>query len=212
MGCGRTDTGVHARSYFVHFDSQQTLDAGLIREMNSFLPKDIAVYRFFKANILGHKGKPTHARFDAYERHYEYIINLRKDPFARFLKTELHQKNLNVDRMNAAASRLREFSNFKTLSKLDADTKDHICELYFANWKQDGHDLVFTISANRFLRSMVRKTVGTLIRIGMGKMTEEEMVDAIKSQDPERSGMMAPPDGLYLKKVFYPKDAFQELR
>ncbi|MCB0738021.1 MAG: tRNA pseudouridine(38-40) synthase TruA [Bacteroidetes bacterium] len=205
-GCGRTDAGVHASQFFVHFGSAQELSSDLVREMNAFLPRDIACKRLWRVSDHLERQK-LHARFDAYERRYKYIISVGKDPFGIGLKTSLWAPNMNVELMQQAADVLPEYENFKAFTRLESAVKNHLCEFKWAKWTQEGDDLVFEVCANRFLRSMVRKLVGTMVAIGTGKMTIDQMREAIDLQDPTKTGMVAPPDGLYLTHVFYPENA-----
>ena len=207
-GCGRTDTGVHARKFFLHFESEQTFDASLGYELNAFLPRDIACKKLYKvAAHLDHYR--LHARFDAYERQYEYLIALEKDPFGIGHKTVFYSQKLNLDIMHEAAALLPNYSNFRAFSKLETTGKSNECKMYWAKWEQDGNQLKFTISANRFLRSMVRKIVGTMIWLGSGRMTLDEFKAGIESQDPTKTGLVAPPDGLYLIDIKYPDNSLE---
>ena len=199
-GCGRTDSGVHARQFFAHFDldgnpdNQQVENA--VSELNSFLPSDIAVYRIFRV------ADNAHARFDANTRTYHYYINICKDPFLeRFAWT--YRASLEVDAMNKAAMMLPEFSDFTSFAKLHSDAKTNICRISAASWSLEGRQLVFTITADRFLRNMVRAIVGTLIEVGRGKLTPEYFREVILSKDRGAAGMSAPAKGLFLQKVDY---------
>lgn len=207
-GCGRTDTGVHAKQFFVQFDTEQELTKDLVHEMNAFLPRDIACYNLWivSDHLENHK---AHARFDAYERQYEYILARKKDPFGIGLKTVFYTQDLDFDIMQRAAEILPEYKNFRTFSKLETNTKKFECQMNWAKWERVGNDFVFNINANRFLRSMVRKIVGTMVWMGTGRMTIDEFRAALESQDPTRSGMVAPPDGLSLVKVKYPENTLQ---
>ncbi|MBI1183102.1 tRNA pseudouridine(38-40) synthase TruA [bacterium] len=209
-GCGRTDTGVHARQYFVHFDTEQQLTRDLVHEMNAFLPRDIACYNLYRvAAHLNHHD--LHARFNAFERQYEYIISLRKDPFGMGTKTAFYSQQLDIELMQQAADVLPEYSNFRAFSKLETNVKNFECQMNWAKWERKGNELVFNINANRFLRSMVRKIVGTMVWIGTGRMGIDDMREALESGDPTKSGMVAPPDGLYLVKIRYPENALEQL-
>ncbi len=207
-GCGRTDTGVHAKQFFLQFDTHQELSNDLVAEMNSFLPRDIACHNLWIVadHLENHK---LHARFDAYERQYEYILSRRKDPFGIGQKTVFYTQDLDLDIMQKAAEILPEYSNFRTFSKLETSVKNFECQMNWAKWEQVGNDLIFNINANRFLRSMVRKIVGTMVWMGTGRMTIEQFREAIETGDPAKSGMVAPPDGLYLIKVKYPENTLQ---
>lgn len=196
-GAGRTDTGVHARQMFAHFDHDALDGEFLTQRLNSFLPKDIAVYRF----IPLHDG--AHARFDATSRTYEYHMHTFKDAF-------IHEGSWysfhspNVEKMNEAAKVLFEYTDFKSFSKTHTDVKTFNCTIKEAYWKQDGNRLVFTISADRFLRNMVRAIVGTLVNVGLNKITLNDFRTIIESRDRSFAGFSAPAHGLYLTKVIYP--------
>jgi len=199
-GCGRTDTGVHARSFFAHFDLEQNLDNDQIQravyELNNFLPNDISVHRIF------HVHSNAHARFDAVSRTYKYFINTRKDPFTeRFAWT--YRVPLDVDVMNTAARILKENVDFTSFAKLHSDVKTNICKIEAAIWCKKGSQLIFTITADRFLRNMVRAIVGTLVEVGRGKLTPEGFGEIILQKDRGAAGMSAPAKGLFLEDVAY---------
>ncbi|MBI3143628.1 MAG: tRNA pseudouridine synthase A [Bacteroidetes bacterium] len=209
-GCGRTDTGVHARQFFVQFDTDLALDHGLVREMNAFLPRDIACIHLYRvAAHLDHYR--LHARFDAYERQYEYILSRRKDPFGIGTKTIFYQQELDLEAMQAAAQILPKYVNYKAFSKLESPDKSYEVKLNWATWEVRGDDWVFQVNANRFLRSMVRKLVGTMVWLGSGRMDLAQFESALASADPSKTGIVAPPDGLYLVQVKYPDNALEKL-
>ncbi|WP_081209581.1 tRNA pseudouridine(38-40) synthase TruA [Salegentibacter sediminis] len=198
-GAGRTDAGVHAKQIFAHFDIQEKIDTEQLQyKLNSMLPKDIAVYDIFEVEPL------AHARFDALSRSYEYHIINKKDPFlidrAYFIK-----KCLDVDKMNQAAEILKTYTNFKCFSKSRTDVKTYNCKIEEARWEWDGDILKFSITANRFLRNMVRAIVGSLIEIGLGKTSVESLHEIIKSEDRSKAGTSVPARALYLTKITYPK-------
>lgn len=204
MGCGRTDTGVHAREYFAHFDSSVDLmkeQNYWILKFNHALPKDIAIQKIFKVN------EKANARYDAISRTYQYIITKKKDPF-EIEKACFLYGDLNVEAMNNAAKVLFEYSDFSSFAKSNTQNKTNICSLYKAEWKEEGDKLIFTISANRFLRNMVRAIVGTLLDVGKGKLTNEEFKKVIESKTRSNAGLSAHACGLYLTKVEYPEGYF----
>ena len=199
-GAGRTDAGVHAARMFAHFDVEAPLpDAeNLVRKLNSFLPADIAVRRIFPVKDRGH------ARFDAVRRTYKYFIHTQKDPF--HLDTSLYLwQELDVERMNRACDILLEYEDFQCFSKVNTDVKTFICRLDAARWERlpQGR-LVFTISADRFLRNMVRAIVGTMIDVGRWKIRPEDLRGIIGSRDRGASGMSVDARGLSLWQVEYP--------
>ena len=199
VGAGRTDTGVHALQMFAHFDTDIAINLEeLIFKLNSFLPKDIAILNLFRVK------DDAHARFDAISRTYIYRISTEKDPFN--IESAFYYKNeLDVDKMNAAAKILLDYQNFKCFSRSNTDVKTYNCKIIKAEWKVENSELQFVIMADRFLRNMVRAIVGTLLDIGVGKMTVEQMHAIIKSQDRSNAGASVPAHGLYLMRIEYPK-------
>ena len=197
MGAGRTDTGVHAKEMFAHFDLDSTFDIpNTIHKLNSFLPKDIVVFAIFPV------ASEAHARFDASQRTYEYHINRFKDVFRTDGSWYYHQ-NLNVDLMNLAAAELKNYTDFECFSKVNTDVNTFNCSISEAYWKQENDQLIFTISANRFLRNMVRAIVGTLINVGLEKLTIPEFKAIIESKDRNKAGFSVPAHGLYLTQITY---------
>lgn len=206
VGAGRTDTGVHAKQMFAHFDLEDRItDSQIVYKFNQLLPRDIA------AIALHEVQSDVHARFDALSRTYEYIITEKKDPFQ--IESAHYLKNtLDIDAMNQAAKTLFNYKNFKAFSKVHTDVKTYNCKMQFANWERTGHNLVFTITADRFLRNMVRAIVGTMIDIGRGKLEVRDFTKIIESQNRSNAGTSAPALGLYLTKIEYPKDTFKNGR
>lgn len=198
-GAGRTDTGVHARQLFAHFDFNEIPDLELLKyRLNSFLPKDIAVNAIFQVR------DNAHARFDASSREYEYWICLKKDPFLDGLAFLTH-KEPDLERMNSAASILFDYTDFQCFSRSKTDVKTYHCTIKKAHWERKNNVLVFTISADRFLRNMVRAIVGTLLEIGYGKLDESDFHSILKSKNRSNAGASAPAHGLYLTHVRYPE-------
>jgi tRNA pseudouridine38-40 synthase len=196
-GAGRTDTGVHARKMFAHFDTGKTADADLPRKLNSFLPPDISVKRIFKVK------DDFHARFDATYRTYEYYISLDKNPFKQESAWQHWKRGLDINKMNEACAILFEYEDFTSFAKLKTDNKTNLCTIYKAEWEQQGSELKFTVSANRFLRNMVRAIVGTMVEIGLGKMQPEDLRKVIEDKHRNSAGTSAPAHGLYLVDVGY---------
>jgi tRNA pseudouridine38-40 synthase len=209
VGCGRTDTGVHAKKFFLHFDSENDLNQipNFLHKLNVFLPKDIVVEKVFKA-------KPeAHARFSATERTYQYFINLKKDPFSLDYATFIHYKP-DVEKMNEAAALLLHYEDFEAFSKVSEDQAHHRCNITFAKWElleKSEDKLIFKITANRFLRGMVRLVVGTLLQVGRGKITIEKFREILEGKDRKFAASAAPSDGLYLWDVVYPEGILEEL-
>jgi tRNA pseudouridine38-40 synthase len=203
VGAGRTDAGVHANEFYAHVDIENEFDAGeIIYKMNALLPNDIVVYEIFKTT------ENAHARFDALSRSYEYRIFLGKNPFLNETAWQFITIKLNVEKMNEAAKILETYSNFKCFSRSNTNVRTYNCNIMHAKWKQTDQLLVFHISADRFLRNMVRAIVGTLIEIGKGKMTLEDFKQIIESENRCNAGTSAPAQGLFLTQVTYPKTIF----
>tara|TARA_R100000988_G_scaffold32936_1_gene16628 strand:+ start:1470 stop:2207 length:738 start_codon:yes stop_codon:yes gene_type:complete len=197
-GAGRTDTGVHAKQLFAHFDSDKIENSDdFIFRMNSFLPKDISLKNIFKVK------QDAHARFDAVEREYEYLISLEKDPFSQDFAFQINNKP-DVDLMNQAAEMLLCHKDFQCFSRSKTDVKTYNCTIVKAHWEAKNNRLIFTIAADRFLRNMVRAIVGTLLDVGYGKTTLEDFQAILNSKSREEAGASAPAHGLYLTKVVYP--------
>lgn len=201
-GSGRTDTGVHCRQQFFHTDIEHDFDTDkTIIRLNSFLPKDIAIRSIQKV-------KPeASARYDAFERTYEYHITRVKDPLREGLAF-YYFKPIDLPTLRQAAALLTGEHDFECFSKVKTDVNHFICDIKLAEWNQKGDLLVFTITANRFLRGMVRAIVGTLLEAGTGKITLENFKQILKSKDRKKAGMNAPPEGLFLVSVKYPKSVF----
>ena len=198
MGAGRTDTGVHAKQMFAHFDTDVKFNPEkLIQKLNSYLPKDIVVFKIHSVS------ETAHARFDAKKRTYEYHIHQFKDAFKNEQSWYLHQP-LDLEKMNAAAKMLLDFQDFQCFSKVNTDVYTFNCAISEAYFSQENDSLVFTISADRFLRNMVRAIVGTLTEIGSGKKELEDFIKIIESKDRNKAGASAPAHGLFLTKVEYP--------
>jgi tRNA pseudouridine38-40 synthase len=199
-GAGRTDTGVHAREFYAHFDldlnyNPEELEQK-VHQLNGFLPKDICVLGIIPV------APDAHARFDALSRTYEYHITTRKDPF-NLEYAWLVQAKLDLDMMNRGAAIIMEYRDFTSFSKLHTQVKTNHCEVMEAGWEQHGHLLVFTIRANRFLRNMVRAIVGTLVDLGRGKMSLEELRAIIEARNRSEAGRSVPAHGLFLARIDY---------
>jgi tRNA pseudouridine38-40 synthase len=202
VGAGRTDTGVHASKMYAHFDYDGDLNRkDLVYKLNSFLPKDIAV-----ANLLRVK-TDAHARFDAKSRTYHYKISIEKNAFNFDLSYQL-QKSLDVNTMNAACKILFKYKDFQCFSKSNTDVKTYNCDIKEAFWQENNNELLFVITADRFLRNMVRAIVGTMVNIGLGKIKPNELHDIIASKDRSEAGYSAPAQGLSLVDIKYPEHIF----
>ena len=201
VGAGRTDAGVHAHQLFAHVDLDEHVDQDLTFRLNKLLPKEIAV-----RNIIA-VAQDAHARFDAVSRSYRYHITTQKNPFLQ-KRSYQFAKPLDLDLMNQAAKILIDHKNFKCFSKSKTDVKTYVCDIQQVHWQQNGSELVFFIQANRFLRNMVRSIVGTLIEVGLRKISISDFEAILASRDRSQAGYSVPAHGLYLEKVNYPKHIF----
>jgi tRNA pseudouridine38-40 synthase len=198
VGAGRTDTGVHARKMFAHFDSEYELECPqLVYKLNKLLPRDIAVQQVERV------ADDMHARFSAKSRTYHYYVHLDKNPFLRSYSWQVYG-NPDFELMNRAAAVLMEYTDFTSFSKVNTDTKTNDCTITEAHWDRvaDGQ-WRFTITANRFLRNMVRAIVGTLIEVGRGRMTIEQLRNVVDAKDRCRAGDSVPGNALFLVDVKY---------
>lgn len=198
VGAGRTDTGVHARKMFAHFDSEYELECPrLVYKLNKLLPRDIAVQQVERV------ADDMHARFSAKSRTYHYYVHLDKNPFLRSYSWQVYG-NPDFELMNRAAAVLMEYTDFTSFSKVNTDTKTNDCTITEAHWDRvaDGQ-WRFTITANRFLRNMVRAIVGTLMDVGRGRMTIEQLRNVVDAKDRCRAGDSVPGNALFLVDVKY---------
>ncbi len=197
-GAGRTDTGVHALQMYAHFDSDLQIDTSkIIHNVNAMLPNDIVVFEIFEVK------KEAHARFDATARTYQYHINDHKKVFSNDLSWFFNKK-LDVDLMNQGANLLLTHTDFECFSKTNTDVNTFNCCITEAFWQVKNNELIFTITADRFLRNMVRAIVGTLLNVGLHKITLSEFVEILNSKDRKKAGFSVPAHGLFLTKIAYP--------
>jgi len=203
IGAGRTDTGVHAKQMFAHFDTDFAPEQSneFVFRLNRFLPASIAIQAIHAVSVN------AHARFDAVSRSYAYYLTTQKNPFnneqAYFFNTPL-----DIDTMNIAASMLLKHTNFKCFSRSKTDVKTYDCSVTKAFWEHRQSELIFHISANRFLRNMVRAIVGTLLDVGTGKRSLSDFQSVLDSQDRKQAGSSAPAHGLFLTEIRYPNTIF----
>lgn len=198
VGAGRTDTGVHARKMVAHFDYDEEVDCPqLVYKLNKLLPRDIAVQQVEPV------AEDMHARFSAKSRTYHYFVHMGKNPFLRSYSWLVYG-NIDFELMNQAASVLMEYKDFTSFSKVNTDTKTNDCTITEAHWDRVGEDQwCFTITANRFLRNMVRAIVGTLMEVGRGRMTIEQLRRVIDAKDRCCAGDSVPGNALFLVQVKY---------
>jgi len=197
VGAGRTDAGVHASQMFAHVDTVKKLTDDYVHKLNAILPNDIVI------KSIKEVSDETHARFDAVSRTYEYRILLGRDPFLLDITWQLHQKNLQIEKMNEAANLLFEYEDFESFSKVKTDVNTFNCTIMKAVWTLEDKHLIFYIKANRFLRNMVRAIVGTLLEVGLGKKTVEDFRKIIESKKRSEAGLSVPAKGLFLTEVCY---------
>ncbi|MCQ2282088.1 MAG: tRNA pseudouridine(38-40) synthase TruA [Bacteroidales bacterium] len=223
VGCGRTDTGVHASDYYAHFDypkkySNPAIDEAcivpheesmpvpapinlqqLVFKLNSFLPADLAIFDIFPVK------ENAHARFDAISRTYQYHVSDLRLPFKQGLYSRIYF-HPDMDLMNQGAAILMEYDDFTSFAKLHTDVKTNICHITHAHWDKVDDEWIFTIRSNRFLRNMVRSVTGTLLDVGRGKLSLDGLRQIIEKKDRCAAGVSMPPQGLFLMKVEYPFD------
>jgi tRNA pseudouridine38-40 synthase len=202
-GAGRTDTGVHASTFVAHFDTAQSAEelnlTQLTYKLNRILPADIGIQRIEEV-------KPDiHARFSALSRTYHYFICTHKDPFQTG-RSWLMERRLNLEAMQQAADLLKAYEDFESFSKTNTQVKTFLCKISKAQWEQEGHMLRFEITADRFLRNMVRAIVGTLVDVGLGKISADDFASIIENKDRSQAGYSAPGSGLFLVDILYPSD------
>lgn len=199
VGAGRTDAGVHAKVMYAHFDYETEIDTiALEYRLNAFLPEDIAIHKIVRVK------ENAHARFDATSRTYEYWITKVKNPFlaasAHYIKQEL-----DIVAMNKASELLLSHTDFQCFSKSNTDVHTYNCDVTRAVWCAEDEKMIFTITADRFLRNMVRAVVGTLLDVGKGKTTLKDVEAILASKDRSKAGASVPAKGLYLTKIEYPE-------
>lgn len=200
VGCGRTDTGVHAADFYAHFETEQELSEANLTQLtfkaNSFLSDDIRIYRIFMVN------NDVHARFSATARTYQYHVSNVKQPFGKDFCHRVFYKP-DIELMNKAAKILFEYTDFTSFSKLHTQTATNNCTILYARWDMVEEEYVFTISANRFLRNMVRAITGTLLEVGRGKLSLDDFRKVIESKNRCNAGTSLPAKALFLTKVEY---------
>lgn len=204
IGAGRTDAGVHAKQMFAHFDIQQKVDSNLVHKLNSYLPYDIAITGIHPVK------EDSHARFDATQRTYEYWLTQKKSPFLNEYAYYINLP-LDIEAMNKAAEVLFSYNDFQCFSKSNTDVKTYLCDISHAQWTLMDEKLVFTITADVFYRNMVRAIVGTLLEVGLGKSSIENVKTIIESKNRSKAGVSVPAHALYLTKVIYPSTVFRNL-
>ena len=196
MGCGRTDAGVHALDFCLHFDMNAELPNHFVFRMNQLLPKDIAVKECKQVSDT------FHSRFDALSRTYIYRINTQKDPFL-WNKSLLVHEEPNLKLLNDCCTILCAFEDFASFARSGGDNKTTLCDIMEAKWYTTENGFEFKITANRFLRNMVRAVVGTMLDVAMGKTSLIEFKEIIEAKDRRKSSKSAAACGLYLAEIKY---------
>lgn len=200
-GAGRTDSGVHAKNYIAHFDCQAIIqdEAYLAYKLNAILPAEIAVHRIFKVHDT------AHARFDATSRTYKYYIHTNKNPFDSGYSLHVRADRIDIEKMNEAAGYFLGEQDFSSLEKVNGGNRTSICTVTYAKWEQlDENRYVFTVTANRFLRNMVRAMVGSLLEVGAGKRNPEWIKSMLSLKNRCAAGQSVPGKALFLVEVKYP--------
>ena len=202
VGCGRTDTGVHARNYVAHADVVDfPLTDKVVYQINAVLPLDISVNRIVETH------ETFHARFDAVERQYKYYMHFNKDPFLNGLSYYFHQEtSLDPEKMQSAAELLLQFGDFLPFCKTGSDADHFRCKVTESKWVFQDGSAVYSIKANRFLRGMVRLVVGACLNVGLGKISLEELKDSLENQTPLAHAWSVPAEGLYLEEIVYSQE------
>ena len=203
VGCGRTDTGVHASDFYAHFDGDEGIDCKqLIFKLNSLLPQDIAIYDIFKV------ADNAHARFDATARTYRYHVSNKRLPFRQGLYCRIYFEP-DIEKMNEAATVLMDYEDFTSFAKLHTQVKTNICHLSHARWEKADDEWIFTIRSNRFLRNMVRSVTGTLLDVGRGKLSIDGLRAIVEKKDRCAAGVSMPAQGLFLTRVESPEEVLK---
>jgi len=204
VGCGRTDSGVHASDYVFHFEADvEDLDF-LKFKLNRMLPKAIAIKNIREVNLK------AHARFDAIERSYEYHVNKVKNPFSSglsFYKPQVFESK--IDQLNETASLILSYTDFFTFCKSNTDVKTTLCDIRRCEWEFSGDKMVFHVTADRFLRGMIRLLVGCCINVANGSIELAEVKSALKEKRRLKKDLSVPAEGLFLSKIIYPDSIYK---
>ena len=200
-GSSRTDAGVHALQNYFHFDTESILTNGLLYNLNAILPQDIVV-----KNILRVKNE-AHCRFDALSREYKYIIYQQKNPFLKDI-AYYFPYSIDIDEIKKAALVLKDYSDFTSFSKRNTQVKNFECRIIESNWQIENDSLVYIVKADRFLRGMVRAFTATMLQIGRGKLSLNDLIKIIQAKDNTKASFAVPAHGLQLISVQYPKEYF----
>jgi tRNA pseudouridine38-40 synthase len=200
-GSSRTDAGVHANQNFYHFDLENPVNPRAIYNLNAILPADVAIRQIVQVP------ETAHCRFDAIAREYEYFIYQYKDPFL-VDRAWYYPYTLNWEGLQAAAEVLKEYTDFTSFSKRNSQVRTFNCNIVYSEWQVQPAGAVYRVKANRFLRGMVRGLVGTMLQVGRGKITLQQLREIIEAKDCTRADFAVPGHGLFLQKVEYPVSYF----
>jgi tRNA pseudouridine38-40 synthase len=197
-GASRTDTGVHARQNYFHFDFEGPIEGGMVYRLNAILPGDICIRGIFQVP------EGSHCRFDAESREYRYYVYNKKDPFLTD-RAYFYPYPLNPDDLQSAAGRLKEFTDFSSFSKRNTQVKHFRCSIFESHWVWEEDKTYFRIRANRFLRGMVRGLTGTMLMVGRGSLTTAQFTEILEGKDPAKVNFNVPAKGLFLEQIRYPE-------
>jgi len=205
VGCGRTDAGVHASSYYFHADVPNSFSTDdLLYKLNRMSESHLAFEEIIKVN------NDAHARFDAYQRSYVYHLSLHKSPFQYSYQIP-SRRNFNLDKLNEAASLLLQYEDFFPLCKSNSEVKNYKCLLTKSEWQKiDENNFAFNVTSNRFLRGMVRLMVGMCLNYMNDLIDRDEITNAMVNQRRFNKDLSVPPDGLFLSEVLYPENIYQK--
>ena len=197
-GSSRTDAGVHAKQNFFHFDidKEEELVCRSAYHINSILPNDIAVNSIIKVK------DDAHCRFDAVSRAYQYTLYNKRDPFLTEVAYYYPYK-IDMEQLNIAATIIKETVDFQTFCKRNVQVHHYRCDIEESFWEQRDHQIFYNVKGNRFLRGMVRGLVGTMLKVGTGKINIETFIEIINSKDVQKADFSMPAHGLTLMKVSY---------
>jgi tRNA pseudouridine38-40 synthase len=205
VGCGRTDSGVHAKNYMLHFESETPINISIKKNLNAILDERIVIHEMFEVD------SKAHARFSAVSRSYEYVVLSEKDPFrtdTAFLLHEYHR--LNLTSLKQAADLILQYEDFSTFCKSDTDVATKICKIHESRWTESDVSLTYHITANRFLRGMVRLIVGMCLSVALDKVDIKEVKVALKNKSILAKNWSVPAHGLMLKDIKYPPELLQK--
>lgn len=203
-GSSRTDAGVNAQQNFLHFDTELPLHPQFLYKINAILPDDVVLRGIYNVP------EDANSRFAALARSYEYTLYTHKDPFLKD-RGYFFPYKMDIAALQEAAEVIMGYSDFTTFSKRNSQVKTHICTITESRWTVTGERIVYNVTANRFLRGMVRGLVGTMLRVGRGKLSMDQFKQAIESLDCTNADFAVPPQGLFLMKVRYPDGLLQPI-